>query len=192
MNKLETLWYNICKTNKVCDWIDNHILLYIWYKPKNKYEEVKHWFYCNWNKEHLKTVKSAFLGYPWDYTYFNELSEYKLVEMERWYTNHKPYENSDIKILRWIKIARYCLHIINNDQLIEYIPEEKNRDSRFKYIGPYINYNNIKRFINMSSYENATDIDSIINMYKKYPETYYILKCENLYYKILKNYLNNW
>ena len=68
-------WYKLCRKYKALDWIDDNIIWYIWDKPKDVYKTIKHWFYCNWNKEHYRLIKTAFISYPWDYCYMYYLME---------------------------------------------------------------------------------------------------------------------
>ena len=191
-------WYNLCKKYKVIDWIDDYIVWYIYNKPKDWYKSVKHWIYCNFNKEHFNLVKTAFFSYPWDSYYLDKLNKCQIEKMIKYFEVHNEFENSDTNVLRPLKIAKHCLDVKLDDDILSKYDETKPLHERFEYIGPKLNYKNIYRFIDCSSFTNIDHIEksefynNIISFYEKNPEEYYKLKAENIYYKILKQYADRW
>lgn len=184
-------WYNLCKKYKVLDWIDDHIVWYIWHKPKSAYKTVKYWFHCNWNKAHYHLVKTAFTSYPWDYYFLGDLVKCQIDKQIRWFDKHHLVEGWDTEILRPLKWARHCLQYVNDDtELYTYDWKTKVKT----YIGPRINYRNIDRYLEMfrSDFKTRPNKEQLINYYKKYPEEYYRLKCRYILFKILWQYEHCW
>ena len=184
-------WYDLCKKYEALDWIDDHIVWYVWDKPKSAFKSIRYWFHCNWNKEHWNLVKAAFTSYPWDYYFMYNLIECQMNKQVKWFNEHHLVEGWDVEILRPLKWAQHCIHIINNDTMLyEYDTTTKEK----VYTGPKINYNNIDRFLNYfkSEFRGKPDIKFLRDFYKKYPEEYYQLKCRYMLFKIIQQYSSRW
>lgn len=178
--------------------IDN-IIYYLIDKPKDIYLTIKHWFYCNWNKEHWTLVKYAITSYGYDYAYLYELIEAQIEKQVKWFSKHQrmvdEQYNQITKSLRW---AKYCIHVINNDSDLYHF--EGGRDfleencsvcktveslPTYVYDGPYVNIKNINRFIN-------TDKKDIYCFWIEHKDILYTEKCKNLFWKIMQQYSELW
>ena len=199
-------WYKKCKSNKVCEWIDDYILWYIYDKPRSFYRSVKHWFYCNFNKYHWRLVKQAFLTYPWDGLFVLELEELQIDKQIHWFEHHQYMVDEQYnEIMRSLKWAKHCIHVMNNetdyfhyDGKVESEPVVQEDGSRFGlskmnfdnliycYDGPYVNKRNASRFLSKSLIES--------NVFKSgnYDHEYYMAKARHLYYKIREKYTDYW
>lgn len=186
-------WYNLCKKYKILDWIDDNIVWYIYDKPKNLFKTIRYWFYCNWNKEHWRLVKSTFVSYPWDSYFMYHTLECYIDQQLRWFNKHKLVENVDEEIVRPLRWAKHCVHVLNNDtDLYEYdIFEDSNR--KYKYLGPYLNYKTLDRYLKIDNlFKSHEDMEYIRNFYIKHPDEYYMLKCKYMLYRILWQYSGRW
>ena len=184
-------WYDLCNKYKFFDWIDDHVLYYIWDRPKSVYKTIRHWFYCNWNKEHWRLMKTAFMTYPWDYGYTDTLMECQIDKQIGWFEKHHLVEGWDVDILRPLKWAKYCIHAINNEtDLYTYdITEHK-----ITYLGPRLNYGNLERYADLFKcrFSGSATIDDIKRFYLDHPEEYCLLKCRYILHKILLQYSHKW
>jgi len=180
------------------------------FKKPNWYRTIRYWFYCNWNKEHWRLVKQAFLSYGWDYYFLTELEERQIDKALRWFSKHKRLESWE-QTYRSLKWAKHCLHVINTEGSdyfhftgkVEFIPVIKDyygnsikspnnkkaelyemdwSNHKYHYDGPYINTRNALRFINADNKE----------YYLKKLHELYVAKCKNLYYKIREYYSDIW
>lgn len=184
-------WYELCRKYKALDWIDDHIIWYIWDKPIDIYKTIKNWFYCNWNKEHYRLIKTAFTSYPWDYCYMYYLMEAQFDKQIKWFEKHKVVEDSDEQILRPIKWARHCAHTLCNDhELYEYDIKTHIKT----YVGPKVNYRNRERYVKLarSQFRETPSKEELFEYWEKYPEEYYQLKCQYLLHKIMFYYETGW
>lgn len=183
-------WYNLCKKYKILDWIDDNIIWYIYNKPKSFIKTVRYWFYCNWNKEHWKLVKSTIVSYPWDYYFMYETLECYIDKQLRWFKKHQIVENCEEDIIRPLKWAKHCLHMINHDEKLSSYDFKTHKST---YLGPKINYKTLDRYL---SYQNmfrpGTDKNEIKKYYINYPQEFYILKCNYILFKILLQYSHKW
>lgn len=184
-------WYSLCKKYTLLRWIDDNIVWYVYVKPKNLFCVVRNWFYCNWNKEHLKLVKDAVTSYPWDFYFMYRLIEDQIDKQIKYFEVNNDVENTDTQILRPLRIAKYCLRILNNEEILT----EFENNVR-TYVGPKVNYTNAKRYIDVSEFNSnycaLPSYDEIFEFYKKYPEEYYQLKCRNILFMILRDYSMKW
>ncbi len=179
--------------SKLWNWIDDNIIWYVYDKPIQYFKTIKYWFYCNWNKTHLKLVKDAITSYPWDYCFIYRLMEDQIDKQLKWFETHDYIENSETRILRPLKVVKHCLHAMNNDtDLYEYNWKTKEKT----YTGPRLNYRNLKRYVNFYKLEfNGnfnTNYNDIIKYYDSYPEEYYQLKCRNILFYIMNHYSMGW
>lgn len=204
--KISDWWYKKCKSNKVCDWIDDNILWYIWDKPKSAYRTVYHWFYCNFNKYHWRLIKQAFVTYPWDGGFILELEERQIDKQLHWFKHHQLMVDEQYnEIMRSLKWAKHCIHVLNNetdyfhyDGNVEYGPVKQVGNSNmglseiktdkliYRYDGPYVNKRNAKRFLNKALLES--------NIFKSgnYDHEYYMAKARHIYYKVRERYTDYW
>ena len=204
--KISDWWYKKCKSNKVCDWIDDNILWYIWDKPKSAYRTVYHWLYCNFNKYHWRLIKQAFVTYPWDGGFILELEERQIDKQLHWFKHHQLMVDEQYnEIMRSLKWAKHCIHVLNNetdyfhfDGNVEYGPVKQVGDSNmglseiktdkliYRYDGPYVNKRNAKRFLNKALLES--------NIFKSgnYDHEYYMAKARHIYYKVRERYTDYW
>lgn len=174
---------------KLKDIFDNFIW-YVWYKPKDIYRSIRHWCYtCGKYKEHWKFASHAmFHNYPWDFDYFLEI-QYEWIKKSQAYFKNRPYcseEKSD-EINRYQKICLGLLEIMldkreyweydsENHKSIMKIPVNLKNKQRFPYRGIDLNGNTYM----------STDI------YDRNPEEYYKYKAKYLYFKIIRDYADNW
>ena len=135
--KIEKSWDNACARHKTLAWIDDYILLWLWRKPKDTYYSIRCWFRYNWTREHWELLKSAFHSYPWDQAFLTDLEEKQIDKyLAHFEKNQRMVDeqyNAIMKSLRW---AKHCIHIINNDsELFHYdgeiisVPQKKNEET---------------------------------------------------------------
>ena len=214
-NKLGTWWYKQCKKHKVLDWIDDHIIWYVWTKPQDWYLTVRHWFRCNFNKYHWRLVKQAFVTHPWDGSFLLELEELQIDKQLHWFEHHQAMVDEQYnEIMRSLRLAKYCIHVANNECDLfhfegehKFIPQVRNEagelvddptaedaelyrmdNSECKYIydGPRVNHRNARRFLN----KHLVESDYFKN--GGYDHEYYMTKCKHLYYLIRERYTDLW
>lgn len=214
-SKIGDWWYKKCKTSKICDWIDDKIIYYLIDKPKDKYYSIRHWFKCNWNKQHYRLVKQAFVSYGWDFGYLTQLEELQIDKALYWFEHHQIMVDEEYEqIMRTLRWAKHCIHYINDDfdlytftGDLKSVPVEKDpetgklvdsdnqdaelhrldfKDHKYHYLGPKVNTRNAKRFLNPEFVES-----------KYFQEgnglsELYVAKCRHLYYKIREQYTELW
>lgn len=184
-------WNSLCKKYKFFDWIDDYIVLGIFYKFENVYKDIKHWWKtCGKYKEHWKFVfYSCFHCYPWDSDFFLRI-QYEWLKKSQAYFNDQCYcseEKLNNEINRYQRIAIGCLEImldlrnywdydINEHRVIMHVPYNIKNKHRFPYRGFNLEGREIM----------ATDI------YENNPEEYYKYKARYLYFKILRDYSGGW
>jgi hypothetical protein len=78
--------------------------------------------------------------------------------------------------IRWIGICIKLIDIIVNE------PEEH----------PYVNTQNIWRFIRPTDYVKGVEKEDVEHYYKSYPQDLRWVKAEHLYYEIRKFYTSRW
>ena len=134
LERIEKSWDNACARHKSLAWIDDHVLFWLWRKPKDCYYSVRCWFRHNWNKEHWALIKAAFHSYPWDSWFITDLEERQIDKYLEHFTKTQlmvdEQYNEIMKTLRW---AKHCIHSINNESdLFHYdgeiisVPQKKN------------------------------------------------------------------
>lgn len=172
-----------------------NVKYYLWDVPKGWYRSIKHWFYCNWNKQHWRLCKQAFFSYGWDGSFLTVLEEKQIDKALKWFSHHQRMIDEQYEeIMRSLNWAKYCIHVINNDgdDLFEFTGDFKfipisngysqldASEVKYHYKGPYINTRNAKRFT------------SNMDLVYRHPHELYILKCKRLYYKIREKYTDYW
>ena len=133
-----------------------------------------------WVKENLTLARLRLIGEtitdpPYDWSYLLRLEQAKLIEMRDYFImmSHDFDHRNDIK---WINICINLIDIIVNQ------PEEH----------PYVNTNNMWRFINPTDYVKGVAIKDVEDYYKAYPQDLRWVKAEHLYYEIRKRYTSGW
>lgn len=172
-------------------------------KPKDLYLSIRHWFYCNWNMDHFRLVKAAFMSYPWDHSYLLRLEELQIKKALSWFEKHQTATDEyHIPKLNSLRIAHTLLHRINHqDEWYDYVPyeneEEMAKDGRpdkldrmlnitpMKYIynGPRVNRRNMDRFMSKEELK-------VIGHF--HDDDLYVIKAKSLYYKIRDKYTDTW
>ena len=115
-NKFDNWWYDVCKKHKWCDWIDDHIMWYVYTKPREYYRTVRHWFYCNFNKYHWALLKQAWCSYPWDGGFILQLEECQIDKQLHWFEHHQTMVDEQYnEIMRSLRWAKHCIHVMNNE-----------------------------------------------------------------------------
>lgn len=140
----------------------------IWYR-------IKQFIDTNFTVARIKLISRAVNDPPYDWSYLLRLERAKLCEMKKYFelTNGTFDHTNDIK---WISVCIKLLDIIIDE------PEDH----------PYVNTNNMWRFIRSTDY-----VDGIIKVdveayYKAYPQDLRWVKAEHLYYEIRKRYTCHW
>ena len=140
----------------------------IWYR-------IKQFIDTNFTVTRIKLIGRAINDPPYDWTYLLKLERAKLIEMRDYFKmmsndfNHEP----DIK---WINI---CINLID---IIAEQPEDH----------PYVNVNNMWRFIRSTDYVKGVIKEDVEHYYKSYPQDLRWVKAEYLYYEIRKRYTACW
>lgn len=175
--------------NKIKEFFED-VIWFFQYKPKDIYSIIRHWIKtCGKYKTHWRFASySMFHCYPWDYCYFLEL-QYEWIKKSQEYFNDYCYcsEEKKDEINRYQRIALGCLEIIldkkdywdydtKNHKIVMKVPVNLKNKHRFPYMG--IDMNGNKKM--------STDI------YENCPDEYYKQKAKYLYFKILRDYSENW
>lgn len=140
----------------------------IWYR-------IVQWYKTNITRARYEVITEAIASPPFDWSYLLKLEQAKLREMKSYFksTNHIFEHENDIK---WIGI---CIKLID---IIVDQPEEH----------PYVNTNNLWRFIRPTDYVKGIEKDDVEHYYKSYPQDLRWVKAEYLYYEIRKRYTSHW
>lgn len=191
-----TAWNNI--KEKLSDVWDD----IVWYTTcwtKERYKDVRHWFrVCARFKSHWKLVNYVlFHCYPWDFYYFMELQKL-WIDKSNEYFKHFDYCDEDKKA-EILKYQRIC------SRLIDIITENYNDlkwwdfDEETHKITPkiHINMRNSYRFPYRGiDPQTGNDVWNCTEMYKNdngaCKVEYYKIKAKYLYFKIIKDYADNW
>ena len=140
----------------------------IWYRIKQLID-------TNFTVARIKLIGRAINDPPYDWSYLLKLERAKLIEMRDYFkmmSNDFNHE-SDIK---WINI---CINLID---IIAEQPEDH----------PYVNVNNMWRFIRSTDYVKDVIKEDVEDYYKSYPQDLRWVKAEYLYYEIRKRYTSRW
>lgn len=220
MSKISDWWFKKTEKHKACRWIDDNILYWLIDKPMDVYKTVRHWFYCNWNKEHARLVWAAWNSYGWDQNFILNLEELQIDKYLKWFSNHQLMVNEQyneiMKSLRW---AKHCIHVMvtEGDDYFEYSGDMKfhpvSKDAKsgemvdtddenaelhrldlsemeYHYKGPYVNIRNWKRFYGKG--ERWEDDEKQEKHLTSRPHQLYVQKCTHLYYMIRERYTELW
>lgn len=136
---------------------------------------IKQFIDTNFTVARIRLIGRAINDPPYDWSYLLRLERAKLIEMRDYFkmmSNDFNHE-SDIK---WINI---CINLID---IIAEQPEDH----------PYINVNNMWRFIRSTDYVKGVKKEDIEHYYKSYPQDLRWVKAEYLYYEIRKRYTARW
>lgn len=140
------------------------------------FKNIRFWFRYNFNKEHLKVVKAALMGYPFDYGFLYSLEKSKLQEM---YAYFKKSDETE-------KCSRISLAL----RLLDIVIED---DSLSK---TYVNFKNWERFIPSLKYSNIRydENPSVLRTryFKAFPGDLRTEKARYLYHKVLYKCLETW
>lgn len=127
-------------------------------------------------------MKTAWGGGPWDWYYLLILEQAKLKEMRSYFMSSLYFDHSnDIK---WID---KCIQLI--DIMLENDPLDDASNT------PYVNIRNMKRFYRLRKNQATQSMpswDDVEKYVRKYPNDLRILKAENLYYEIRREYTTRW
>ena len=161
---------------------------------KRAYYSVRSWFKYTFNKYHIKLVKEALNGRPWDYSYLLRLERAKIEEMMDYHERRNFFVGWEI-VVRNMKICLSLIEIILGERklfhfdgqllFVDTTEEEKERmGGRAKKIGQsedfkyncdvYVNVRNIDRFVPKNAQK----------WYIRHPDELYVLKAKYLYHKI--------
>lgn len=150
------------------------------------YNKTRNYFKY-FTKYKWRVIWEAIKTQPYDYGYLLKLEKAKLKEME-YYFKHSNISFEDKRIAHDIKLAIKLLDIIDQTKdlfTFDYVTMEEKDDEIIVKGSEYIclvdvNLRNKDRF--------GKDND----LFEKFPDTLYVAKAENLYYKLMKERLNTW
>lgn len=163
---------------------------------KSTWYGIKSWFRYTFNKYHIKLIKEAFTGRPWDEGYLLELEHKKIEEMADYHQRIQRFEGVEY-VIRDMKIClslmdifmgkkdlfRYDGHLTFVDADEKYGTDEKGNPYKeikttpdFKYVCLVnVNTKNIDRFVKNEHNK---------SWYLEHPHELYELKARYLYHKI--------
>ena len=165
----------------------------VWYctsYPKKIYKDIRHWYYtCAVYLDHWKNVNyNMFHCFPWDNSYFLK-SQYYWIKKSLSYFENNPWcsEDKTEEIIRYQKICLGLLEImLDIRDFWDY--DCDNHNVKMKV---YYNIKNKHRFpyrgISIDGKSSMTT-----QMYDHNPDEFYKAKAKYLYYKILRDYSENW
>ena len=169
---------------------DDYIVWYCVDIPKKIYKDIRHWCHtCGRFKSHWHFANySMFHCYPWDFNYFLRI-QYEWIKKSQQYFNNTCYcsEEKLNEINRYQKICLGLIEIMLDDRDYWHW-DDKNKKS---VCDIYINLRNKHRFPYRGIDFNGKSCMST-DIYDKYPEEYYKYKAKYLYFKILRDFADNW
>lgn len=146
---------------------------------KRLWNRIQFWIEHHLLPRHLKVVKTAFIGPTYDWEYLLKLEQAKLREMKAYFETKFVRETFDHENdIKWIDI---CI------KLIDVILEE---DIESSDNVPYVNIRNMQRFYRLR--DKSITWDKVEKHVKRWPNDLRVLKAENLYYEIRKEYTRGW
>ena len=163
----------------------------------NAYHSIRSWFKFTFNKNHIRLMKEAYRGRPWDFGYLWDLEYAKIKEM----ADYIEKSNRFVGVEYVVRDMRICLSLIeifsDKRDLFHFdgklLNDEKcNRGVIVKAVGiPDFEYKchvnvklkNINRFV---------DDKDAQKWYIKYPHEFYELKARYLYHKIRREREMKW
>lgn len=143
----------------------------LWYR-------ITQFIETNCTAARIKVINQAVTDPPYDWEYLLRLEKAKLQEMLNYFKSmsHTFDHDNDIK---WINICIKLIDIIVEGNIFD-TPEE---------VGKYVNTRNMKRFYHLGK---GVTWDKVEEQVKRWPNDLRILKAENLYYEIRKEYTRSW
>lgn len=191
------------------DFLDN-LGYYVYYRPMMIYRGIRCWFRHNFNKRHLKTVREAIFGNPFDHGYLWNLELAKLDEMLAYFeksdiVEERSKESDIVRTLRW---ARNMLNIVVKDDHWHTEGEmdfENFSDGTFGIVCDVkVNTKNIERYVReaetlgylaltegkMRDYEEY--VRGRVKILQERPYEAYLIKARVLYHKIRMKYEEYW
>lgn len=167
--------------------------------PIKLFDEIRHWFKCNWNNKYKGVIMTALRTVPYGYEDLFRLEEAQLAQMLDFYdTGRNAVEKAGTaRAVETMRVAHKLLQIIlGEDDLwdvsgeIKTIPQEYDpnifeydlSELKVTYIGPRVNTRNIRRFLNVKT-EQVTDHKAA---------QLYLTKAEHLYYLVRLRYIHTW
>lgn len=163
----------------------------------NAYHSIRSWFKFTFNKNHIRLMKEAYRGRPWDFGYLWDLEYAKIKEM----ADYLEKSNRFVGVEYVVRDMRICLSLIeifsDKRDLFHFdgklLNDEKcNRGVIVKAVGipdfeykchVNVNLKNINRFV--------VDKDAQ-KWYINYPHEFYELKARYLYHKIRREREMGW
>lgn len=110
--------------------------------------KIKYYNKYFFNKNKFKLVKEAWLGYPFDYSYFYRIQLCKLIEMKEYFKDSE-YTNRNKDIEREINLAISLLNLFlydKNDKYPDGIVDYDFSTNEFRF-KTYLNKRNLYRFV---------------------------------------------
>ena len=163
----------------------------------NAYHSIRSWFKFTFNKNHIRLMKEAYRGRPWDFGYLWDLEYAKIKEM----ADYLEKSNRFVGVEYVVRDMRICLSLIeifsDKRDLFHFdgklLNDEKcNRGVTVKAVGipdfeykchVNVNLKNISRFV---------DDKDAQKWYINYPHEFYELKARYLYHKIRREREMKW
>ena len=174
---------------KIKDIWDN-IVWYTIYWPKERYKDIRHWCKtCGKYKQHWKFASYCmFHCYPWDQDFLLRL-QYEWLKKSQVYFNDHAYCSED-KLKDINKYQRICINLL---EIMLNIRDYWDYDNKEKGVIMKIPYNikNKDRFPYRGIDFEGNECMST-DMYKDNPDEYYKYKAKYLYFKILRDYSEEW
>lgn len=163
---------------KIIEYIKDVYYYLVW-----QYRDAKRWCRHNLTKAHFNVVKTAWLGYPFDYSYIYKLEKAKLEELYEYFSkaNYISKEQYD----------KYCSKIRLAINLLDIIIED---DAQLEN-DVYVNNHNWKRFMPWYSDSNIQNENPEVlrqHLFKTFPGVLRTYKARYLYYKIQLIYRDTW
>lgn len=163
------------------------------------YRSIRSWFKFTFSKNHIRLMKEAYKGRPWDFSYLWDLEYAKIKEM----ADYIEKSNSFVGVEYVVRDMRICLSLIEifSDKRdlfhFDFKPLEKNDENydggvTVKAVGipdseykchVNVNLKNINRFV---------DDKDAQKWYIEYPHELYELKARYLYHKIRREREMGW
>lgn len=151
-------------------------------------DDIKDWFRNCCNKQHFKTVWSAFTAQPYDYYYTNDIMRARLVEILEYFKRTDVItENDKNRIISKITLAISLLDISmgNNDECMW-------KDSNAPDTDPNAIYVNTKNAYKYYAIRDDSDKVYLQNLFKAFPSMLREEKATKLFWKVIYQYSIEW
>ena len=161
------------------------------------YYQVCSWFKYTFNKEHIRLVKEAFSGRPWDNGYLSNLEYVKIREMAEYHKKRQRFVGCEYAI-RNMEICLSLIEIFTEKRSLygydgSLVWKESSEDNGLMEIAEspdfryhcdvYVNMKNIARFV---------PNEKARKWYYRHPHELYILKAKYIYHKIRNDFDGDW